>query len=104
MLPILTSIKASANLLENTAITIGRLALASPQSIALRLDEVLRLWSQTMLHVTKGAEQDSALQGMCAAASLNPGSLQANGQYLAEALALCQDPSPELVELSRLVR
>ena len=100
VLPILSSIKASANLLENTAVTIGRLALASPQQVSARLDGFVQIWSQTMTEVPKGPEQDSALRGMCLAISASPGGLQDNGRWLQEALSACTEPSRELREVS----
>lgn len=96
LVPILSSVKASPNLLENTAVTIGRLALAAPQKVAPHLGEIIRIWSQTMMHVSSGAEQDSALRGMCEAAKYNPLGVRAGGQFLLEALAKSENPSEEL--------
>lgn len=96
LLPILSSIKASPNLLENTAITMGRLALASPQKVAPHLGDIIRIWSQTMMHVSSGAEQDSALRGMCEAAKYNAVGVREGGQFLLEALARSTNPSDEL--------
>lgn len=103
LLPILSSIKASPNLLENTAITMGRLALASPQKVAPHLGDIIRIWSQTMMHVSSGAEQDSALRGMCEAAKCNPVGVREGGQVLLEALARSTNPSDELRAVSSSV-
>lgn len=100
LLPVLSSVKASPNLLENTAITIGRLALASPQKVAPHLGEIIRIWSQTMVHVSSGPEQDTALRGICEAAKYNPPALQEAGPFLLQALGRAQDPSDELRTLS----
>lgn len=100
MAPILSSLKASPNLLENTAITMGRLALAAPEQVAPHLGEIIRTWCQTMVHVSVGAEQDSALRGICKAASYNPAAIQQGGDFLMQALARSENPSEELRQLS----
>lgn len=100
MIPIMQSMKVSAHLLENTAVTIGRLALASPESVASRLDDLLPIWGQAMMHANAGSEQDSALRGMCIAVSKNPSVIAQHGRWLLEALKVCTDPSSELRELS----
>lgn len=100
MLPIMPSVKASASLLENTAVTIGRLALAAPGAVAPRLGDILKLWSQTMMHVSQGEEQDSALRGICTALASNPGILQTEGKWFKEALGTCRNPSDALRQAS----
>lgn len=104
LLPILSSVKASPNLLENTAITIGRLALASPQKVAPHLGEIIRIWSQTMVHVSAGSEQDAALRGICEAARYNPSAVKEGGPFLLQALGRSENPSDELRTLSAPVR
>lgn len=100
LLPILSSVKASPNLLENTAVTIGRLALAAPQTVAPHLGEIIRLWSQTMVHVSAGPEQDAALRGICEAAKYNPSAITEGGPFLLQALGRSENPSDELRTLS----
>ena len=100
LLPILSSPKASPNLLENTAVTIGRLALAAPQTVAPHLGEIIRLWSQTMAHVSSGPEQDAALRGICEAAKYNPSAISEGGPFLLQALGRSENPSDDLRTLS----
>lgn len=100
LLPILSSVKASPNLLENTAVTMGRLALAAPRKVAPHLGEIIRIWSQTMAHVSSGPEQDAALRGMCEAAKYNPAAITEGGTFLLQALAKSENPSNELRTLS----
>lgn len=104
LVPVLTSVKASGNLLENAAITIGRLALAAPEAIGQRLPDLLAIWSQTMIHASQGDEQDSALRGMCAAVQANPQAVQGNGHWVLQALSHCKEPSDELRRASEPVR
>jgi transportin-1 len=100
MLPILSSVKASPNLLENTAVSMGRLALAAPQEVAPNLGNIIRIWSQAMMHVSAGPEQDSALRGMCEAAKYNPAAIREGGEFLLQALAKSTHPSEELRAVS----
>ena len=86
--------------MENTAITMGRLALASPQKVAPHIGDIVRIWSQAMMHVSAGAEQDSALRGMCEAAKYNPNGVLEGGEFLLRALAASQNPSDELRAVS----
>lgn len=96
ILPILGNIKASHNYTENAAICIGRLALASPQTVARHFADIIPMWAQTIIHATQGYELDTALQGMCAAAKLNPQASRENSKWLLEALKVQTQPSPAL--------
>lgn len=96
ILPVLGNIKASHNYTENAAICIGRLALASPQAIARHLGDIVPSWAQTVIHATQGYELDTALQGMCEAAKLNPQAARDNGKWLLEALKAQDRPSSSL--------
>ena len=96
LVPILSSNKASASLLENTIETIGHLALVSPQQVSDRL--------QTAIHTSTGQGQDAALRGMCLAIKSNPAALGNDGRWLLQALSGCSNPSKQLIEVSTPVR
>ena len=104
ILPVLGNIKASHNYTENAAICIGRLAHASPEAIAQHFGDIIPVWAQTVIHATKGYELDTALQGMCEAAKLNPQAAGANAKWLLEALKVQDRQSPALQAASAPVR
>ena len=59
-------------LLENTAITIGRLGLVCPNEVAPYLNQFVRVWCLSLRNIRDNEEKDSAFRGMCSMISLNP--------------------------------
>ncbi len=59
-------------LLENTAITIGRLGLVCPNEVAPYLSQFVRVSCLSLRNILDNEEKDSAFRGMCAMISLNP--------------------------------
>ena len=59
-------------LLENTAITIGRLGLVCPNEVAPYLNQFVRVWCLSLRNIHDNEEKDSAFKGVCMMISLNP--------------------------------
>ena len=59
-------------LLENTAITIGRMGFVCPQEVAPSLNNFVRPWCTSLRNIRDNDEKDSAFRGMCQMISVNP--------------------------------
>ncbi|KAJ3307219.1 hypothetical protein HDV03_001704 [Kappamyces sp. JEL0829] len=75
LLPILLGNQTARSLKENSAITIGRLALACPQQVAPYLGNFIQRWCEALNLVHDNAEKASAFQGICKVIRLNPNSI-----------------------------
>ncbi|KAG7281927.1 hypothetical protein CRUP_002985 [Coryphaenoides rupestris] len=60
-------------LLENTAITIGRLGYVCPQEVAPLLPQFIRPWCTSLRNIRDNEEKDSAFRGICMMIGVNPG-------------------------------
>ncbi|KAK1877906.1 Transportin-2 [Dissostichus eleginoides] len=59
-------------LLENTAITIGRLGYVCPQEVAPQLQQFIRPWCTSLRNIRDNEEKDSAFRGICVMIGVNP--------------------------------
>mgnify|MGYP002477564668 CR=1 FL=1 len=89
LVPILISSKAARSLTENSAVTIGRLAIVCPQLVAPHLQVFVQAWCQALADIKDNEEKDSAFRGICAAIQVNP-----NGISTVRRLALPRSPRP----------
>ncbi|RMB90075.1 hypothetical protein DUI87_33530 [Hirundo rustica rustica] len=60
-------------LLENTAITIGRLGFVCPQEVAPMLPQFIRPWCTSLRNIRDNEEKDSAFRGICVMIGGQPG-------------------------------
>lgn len=72
---LVTTPETARNLVENSAITIGRLGFACPDKVAVHLDKFAAPWCNALADVKDTAEKDSAFRGMCIAIQTNPAGL-----------------------------
>lgn len=86
-------------LLENTAITIGRLGLVCPNEVAVRLDQFIRLWCMSLRNIRDNEEKDSAFRGVCAMIALNPEGVATNFVFFCDAVASWANPKEDLKEM-----
>ncbi len=86
--PIL-SMRASASrgLLENSAITLGRLALRCPQPLAPHVQAFAAPWCIALRRVRDDTEKEQAFAGLCAVVPLNPMAVWPAFVQLAQAFA-----------------
>ncbi|EGG09439.1 uncharacterized protein MELLADRAFT_52011 [Melampsora larici-populina 98AG31] len=96
LVPVLTSARVARSLTENSAVTIGRLALACPQLVAPHLDKFIRQWCQTLAEIKDNDEKDSAFRGMCLAIELNPNGLTESFGFWLNAVGRWSRPSADL--------
>ena len=85
-------------LLENTAITIGRLGLVCPVEVAPFLPQFLPMWCQTLRTIRDNEEKDSAFRGICAMISVNPQGVLQHFMFFCDAVASWNTPRDDLKE------
>ena len=99
-----------STILENTAITIGRLGNNNASSMGQYLSQVLFSWSSYMLHSEENQEKRTAFQGMCNIIMANPSMLNTNDAatedalcYFLACIATYEDPGEELGQTFHLL-
>ncbi|XP_040563993.1 transportin-1 [Lepeophtheirus salmonis] len=86
-------------LLENTAITIGRMGFVCPHEVAPSLNEFVRPWCTSLRNIRDNDEKDSAFRGMCQMISVNPGGVASDFIFFCDAVASWQNPHPDLKDM-----
>ncbi|KAF9949388.1 hypothetical protein BGZ65_007362, partial [Modicella reniformis] len=72
LIPLLTSDATPRTLLDNSAITIGRLGLVCPQLVGPHLEAFAEAWCHTCRTIRDNDEKDTAFRGLCAMIQVNP--------------------------------
>jgi len=83
-------------LLENTAITIGRLGYVCPEEVAPMLQQFIRPWCTSLRNIRDNEEKDSAFRGICSMISVNPGGVVQDFIFFCDAVASWVSPKPDL--------
>jgi len=86
-------------LLENTAITIGRMGLVCPGIVAPSLGQFVRPWCTSLRNIRDNDEKDSAFRGMCQMISVNPGGVVPDFIFFCDAVASWVNPQSDLKEI-----
>ena len=86
-------------LLENTAITIGRLGLVCPQEVAPYLPQFIGMWCSTLRNIRDNDEKDSAFRGVCAMISVNPSGILQHFMFFCDAVASWVSPKDDLKDI-----
>lgn len=86
-------------LLENTAITIGRLGFVCPQEVAPLLPQFSRPWCTSLRNIRDNEEKDSAFRGMCSMISVNPGGIVQDFIFFCDAVASWVHPKADLKDM-----
>ena len=86
-------------LLENTAITIGRMGFVCPNEVAPSLNQFVRPWCTSLRNIRDNDEKDSAFRGMCQMISVNPAGVVNDFIFFCDAIASWQNPRPDLKEM-----
>ncbi|WOL11529.1 transportin-1 [Canna indica] len=75
------------SLLENSAITIGRLALVCPELVAPHTEHFIQSWCTTLCMIRDDYEKEDAFRGLCAIVRANPSGILSSLAYLCRAVA-----------------
>ncbi|XP_065583415.1 transportin-1-like [Artemia franciscana] len=86
-------------LLENTAITIGRLGFVCPQDVAPFLHQFARQWCLSLRNIRDNEEKDGAFRGMCLMISVNPAGIIQDFIFFCDAVASWSNPKQDLKEM-----
>ncbi|KAH8235179.1 hypothetical protein KR032_009840 [Drosophila birchii] len=86
-------------LLENTAITIGRLGYVCPVEVAPYLPEFVRQWCTSLRHIRDNDEKDSAFRGMCQMITVNPAGVVPDFIFFCDAIASWVNPPQDLHQM-----
>ncbi|KAK7203867.1 karyopherin Kap104 [Myxozyma melibiosi] len=86
-------------IVENAAITIGRLGISCPDVIAPRLETFAAYWCKALRIIRDTDEKESAFKGMCKIVVVNPNGLQGCLPEFIEAIGMYTEPSDELLHM-----
>ncbi|XP_078740908.1 transportin-1-like [Lampetra fluviatilis] len=86
-------------LLENTAITIGRLGYVCPQEVAPNLQQFIRPWCTSLRNIRDNEEKDSAFRGICTMIGVNPSGVVQDFIFFCDAVASWINPKDDLREM-----
>ncbi|XP_044047247.1 transportin-2 isoform X1 [Siniperca chuatsi] len=86
-------------LLENTAITIGRLGYVCPQEVAAMLPQFIRPWCTSLRNIRDNEEKDSAFRGICMMIGVNPGGVVQDFIFFCDAVASWVNPKDDLRDM-----
>ncbi|XP_065729725.1 transportin-1-like [Phocoena phocoena] len=86
-------------LLENTAITIGRLGYVCPQEVAPMLQQFIRPWCTSLRNIRDNEEKDSAFRGICTMISVNPSGVIQDFIFFCDAVASWINPKDDLRDM-----
>lgn len=86
-------------LLENTAITIGRLGYVCPHEVAPLLQQFVRQWCTSLRNIRDNEEKDSAFRGMCQMITVNPAGVVPDFIFFCDAVASWMNPKEDLKEM-----
>ncbi|XP_015118772.2 transportin-1 [Diachasma alloeum] len=86
-------------LLENTAITIGRLGYVCPQDVAPMLQQFVRQWCISLRNIRDNEEKDSAFRGMCQMITVNPAGVVPDFVFFCDAVASWVTPREDLKDM-----
>ncbi|KAK4318649.1 hypothetical protein Pmani_010366 [Petrolisthes manimaculis] len=89
----------SKTLLENTAITIGRLGYVCPNDVAPVLQQFIRQWCITVRNIRDNEEKDSAFNGVCNMISVNPDGVVEDFNFFCDAIVSWTNPKQDLKEM-----
>eukprot|EP01112_Ceratiomyxa_fruticulosa_P017712 TRINITY_DN5573_c0_g3_i1.p1 TRINITY_DN5573_c0_g3~~TRINITY_DN5573_c0_g3_i1.p1 ORF type:complete len:897 (-),score=174.50 TRINITY_DN5573_c0_g3_i1:289-2979(-) len=98
LIQIMNRLSLHRNLLENTAITLGRLGLVAPEIVAPYLEEFVQSWCLSLRNIRDDIEKDSAFKGMVRMIMFNPKGVLTHLVYICDAIASWFYPTPELQE------
>ncbi|CAG9581670.1 unnamed protein product [Danaus chrysippus] len=86
-------------LLENTAITIGRLGYVCPHDVAPVLHQFVRQWCTSLRNIRDNDEKDSAFRGICQMIQVNPAGVVPDFMFFCDAVASWTHPKDDLKEM-----
>eukprot|EP00741_Cyanophora_paradoxa_P008025 tig00001239_g7764.t1 len=96
LVPLLNRAGGNKSLLENTAITLGRLGLVCPDDVAPHLARFVQPWCMSLRNIRDDVEKEDAFRGLVACIKINPQGVVPSFIYLCDAIASWYDLKPDL--------
>ncbi|CAD5210069.1 unnamed protein product [Bursaphelenchus okinawaensis] len=101
LIEVINKDRVTRTLLENTAITLGRLGLHCAPILAPHLNSFIRPWCLALRNIRDNEEKESAFRGICIVIRHNPQGVIPNFVFFCDALASWTNPSPDLRQMFR---
>ncbi|KAI7865032.1 armadillo-type protein [Spinellus fusiger] len=98
LFPLMVDSQVQRTVLENVAITIGRLGLVFPELVAPQLENFIRPWLATLTPIRDNEEKASAFSGLCEMIKANPQGAIKEIPSLCTAIATYRTVPPALNE------
>jgi transportin-1 len=95
--------KLPRNLLENCAITIGRLGYVCPTVVAPHLQDFAKRWCRALAHVRAHDEKEHCFLGLCYMVKVNPNGIVADFMYMCGAIASLEGQNIQNAELKDML-
>lgn len=86
-------------LLDNTAISIGRISYVCPEDIAPMLKDFIKPWCASVRSIRDNDAKDSAFRGICELIRKNPNGVVTDFYYFCDAVACWDEPKRDLKQL-----
>lgn len=87
LVPILSNTEGlNKSLLENSAITLGRLGWVCPELVAPHMEHFIQPWCRALRQIRDDIEKEDAFRGLCAMIKLNPGGAVGSLVLICEAI------------------
>lgn len=83
-------------LLDNSAISIGRLSFACPEDIAPNLKDFIQPWCASVRSIRDNEAKESAFRGICELIRKNPSGVVNDFYYFCDAIACWEEPRQDL--------
>jgi len=99
LIALLANEQTPRTLLENAAITIGRLGLVAPDLVAPHMETFVEQWCKALRGIRDNEEKVSAFRGLCAMIQINPQGVVKHFFWFCDAVTQWQQPPPQLNEL-----
>ncbi|KAL6346911.1 hypothetical protein AAG906_003028 [Vitis piasezkii] len=75
------------SLIENSAITLGRLAWVCPEIVSLHMEHFMQSWCTALSMIRDDIEKEDAFRGLCAMVRANPSGALSSLVYMCKAIA-----------------
>lgn len=96
LLPIMNNKSLNVNILENTAITLGRIGFSCPDVVSAHVKSFCENWCLALQSIKNEVEKEHAFRGMCVIIRKNPQGVISAFAYVCLAMASYQTAKPDL--------
>ncbi|KAL9645352.1 hypothetical protein ABK040_002551 [Willaertia magna] len=96
IIPILNNTNSHQSLMENAAVTFGRIGLVCPDITAPYLSNVCENWCMALTKISNDTEREHAFGGLCALIRKNPQAVLSGFGYVVDAICSYDNPPMEL--------